>query len=188
MVTKKRPFIILTAIVLLVSVGIIWYLTRQITATEKQAGPLPIIPDTSTVDTRSKTKRTKQTDGTFVLRRNSPVTSAPAKATASARSAKPVQEPEAEPERPAESPAPPRCDQLVLRNGDLLDVTITEVGISEIRYKKCNRSDGPTYAVDKRDVLSIRFADGAVERFTGSLTPSQVPAPTRFFSQRGNAG
>lgn len=69
-------------------------------------------------------------------------------------------------------PAPPQCDQIVLRNGDVVDAKVKEVGVSEIRYKKCDRQDGPDYTISKRDVLSIKYSNGEVERFTTSSTQS----------------
>lgn len=66
-------------------------------------------------------------------------------------------------------PAPPQCDQIVLRNGDVVEAKVKEVGVNEIRYKKCDRPDGPDYTISKRDVLSIKYSNGEVERFsTGS--------------------
>ncbi|MFD2938260.1 DUF4190 domain-containing protein [Spirosoma flavum] len=70
-------------------------------------------------------------------------------------------------------PAPPQCDQIVLRNGDVIEAKVKEVGVNEIRYKKCDRQDGPDYTISKRDVLSIKYSNGEIERFTtGSTSPS----------------
>ena len=69
-------------------------------------------------------------------------------------------------------PVPPGCDQIVLRNGDVIDAKIKEVGVNEIRYKKCDRQDGPDYTISKRDVLSIKYTNGEVERFNASSTQS----------------
>lgn len=63
---------------------------------------------------------------------------------------------------------PPGCDQIVLRNGDVVDAKVKEVGVNEIRYKKCDRQDGPDYTISKRDVLSIKYSNGEVERFNAS--------------------
>ncbi|CAN5271256.1 hypothetical protein BH09BAC4_BH09BAC4_07350 [soil metagenome] len=72
-------------------------------------------------------------------------------------------------------PAPPQCDQIVLRNGDVVEAKVKEVGVNEIRYKKCDRPDGPDYTISKRDVLSIKYSNGEVERFTtGSNTSSNT--------------
>lgn len=69
------------------------------------------------------------------------------------------------PAKTAEKPLPPPCDQLVMRDGDLIDAKILEIGVDEIRYKRCNRDDGPDYVVSKSNTLSIRFANGDIERF-----------------------
>lgn len=69
-------------------------------------------------------------------------------------------------------PVPPSCDQIVLRNGDVIEAKIKEVGVNEIKYKKCDRPDGPDYTIAKRDVLSIKYSTGDVERFNSSASPS----------------
>lgn len=69
-------------------------------------------------------------------------------------------------------PAPPQCDQIVLRNGDVVDAKVKEVGVNEIRYKKCDRPDGPDYTISKRDVLSIKYSNGEVERFSAATSPN----------------
>lgn len=56
------------------------------------------------------------------------------------------------------------CSQIVLRNGDLIDAQVREIGTQEIRYKKCHWPDGPEYVISRADALSIRFANGEVER------------------------
>ncbi|MBO0936462.1 DUF4190 domain-containing protein [Fibrella sp. HMF5335] len=64
------------------------------------------------------------------------------------------------------------CDQIVLRSGDVIEAKVKEVGVSEIKYKKCDRQDGPDYTISKRDVLSIKYSNGEVERFSTAATPS----------------
>lgn len=68
--------------------------------------------------------------------------------------------------------AAPDCDQIVLRNGDVVSAKVKEVGVTEIRYKKCDRLDGPDYTVLKRDILSIKYANGEIERFTTAVNSS----------------
>ncbi len=65
-------------------------------------------------------------------------------------------------------PVPPQCDQIVLRNGDVVEAKVKEVGVNEVRYKKCDRQDGPDYTISKRDVLSIKYSNGEVERFASN--------------------
>lgn len=66
--------------------------------------------------------------------------------------------------------AAPGCDQIVLRNGDVVEAKVKEVGVNEVRYKKCDRQDGPDYTISKRDILSIKYSNGEVERFNATGT------------------
>lgn len=68
--------------------------------------------------------------------------------------------------------AAPDCDQIVLRNGDVVDAKVKEVGVTEIRYKKCDRLDGPDYTILKRDILSIKYSNGEIERFSAATNSS----------------
>lgn len=118
-----------------------------------------IAPDTMTVDTASAT--------VVVTIKKTPVSPAPARVGKQETSAdRPAMvETESTPEETVEKPVPVACDQIVMRNGDLTDAKILEVGVNEIRYKKCRREDGPEYVVSKSDVLSIRYANGDIDRF-----------------------
>lgn len=68
------------------------------------------------------------------------------------------------------------CDQIVLRNGDVIEAKVKEVGVAEVKYKKCDRPDGPDYTISKRDILSIKYSNGEVERFSASAAPSSAPS------------
>lgn len=90
---------------------------------------------------------------------------------------------------------PPACDQIVLRNGDVIDAKVKEVGVNEIRYKKCDRQDGPDYTILKRDVLSIRYSNGEVERFSASVgnapgnsTSTSAPNRNRSYNSPTSSG
>lgn len=83
-------------------------------------------------------------------------------------------------------PAPPGCDQIVLRNGDVIDAKIKEVGVNEIRYKKCDRLDGPDYTITKRDVLSIKYSNGEVERFSASVQSNNSSGSRQSYNSPTN--
>ena len=52
--------------------------------------------------------------------------------------------------------------------------------MNEIRYKKCDRPDGPDYTISKRDILSIKYSNGEVERFAaGTTAPNSSPSGSR---------
>lgn len=70
-------------------------------------------------------------------------------------------------------------DMIVLRNGSIIKAIVSEIGVSEIRYKKITNPTGPIYSIDKSDVLSINFENGEVEKFdrlseTGGLKANIV--------------
>ncbi|MCC8117926.1 MAG: hypothetical protein LIP09_04140 [Bacteroidales bacterium] len=56
-------------------------------------------------------------------------------------------------------------DVIVMRNGDLVIAKVTEITQKEVKYKKATRLDGPTYTVNKSDVLAINYEDGEKETF-----------------------
>ncbi|MBI2279397.1 MAG: DUF308 domain-containing protein [Bacteroidetes bacterium] len=58
-----------------------------------------------------------------------------------------------------------KCDEIVLRNGDILSVKVEEVGVNEIKYKKCTNLSGPTYSVLKDNVFLIKYANGDKDVF-----------------------
>lgn len=56
-------------------------------------------------------------------------------------------------------------DQIITREGDIIDGEVMKIGTSEIEYKKAENPDGPIYTILKNDVLSIKFENGTVEKF-----------------------
>ena len=48
-------------------------------------------------------------------------------------------------------------------DGTIIQAKISEIGISEIKYKKCGNEEGPTYLVSKSDVFMVKFANGSTE-------------------------
>lgn len=57
------------------------------------------------------------------------------------------------------------CDKMLLRSGEDLEVKIVEIGIEEIKYKKCNNLEGPTISILKKDVFMITYANGTKDVF-----------------------
>lgn len=56
-------------------------------------------------------------------------------------------------------------DLIVLKDGTVIKSKVTEIGIQEIRYKKWSNLEGPSYVIEKSDVLSINYENGEVESF-----------------------
>jgi len=64
-------------------------------------------------------------------------------------------------------------DEIVLRNGDIIKVKVSEVGTTEIKYKKWENLDGPVYSSAKDDIFMIKYENGSKDVF------SEVEKPTK---------
>lgn len=58
------------------------------------------------------------------------------------------------------------CDELIKKDGTIIQAKISEIGITEIKYKKCDNAEGPTYVVSKSDIFMVKFANGNTEFIT----------------------
>lgn len=56
-------------------------------------------------------------------------------------------------------------DTIIKYSGDILRVKVTEITPTEIKYKKFEFQDGPTYVDKKTDILIIKYANGLKEHF-----------------------
>jgi hypothetical protein len=61
-------------------------------------------------------------------------------------------------------------DVITKRNGDDIEAKVLEVLDSEIKYKKFNFLDGPTYTEKKSEILLIRYENGSKDIFTENDT------------------
>ena len=59
-------------------------------------------------------------------------------------------------------------DIVTLKTGEDILAKLTEVTTTEIKYKKFDHQDGPTYSILRSDVLMIRYEDGSKDIFTDS--------------------
>jgi hypothetical protein len=65
-------------------------------------------------------------------------------------------------------------DQIITREGDIIDGQVVKIGITEIEYKKAENLEGPIYTILKNDVLSIKYENGTVEKFELVEEPAPV--------------
>lgn len=59
-------------------------------------------------------------------------------------------------------------DIIVMKDGDIIKSQVLEISQSEIKYKKQSNLNGPTYTINKSDVLSITYDNGEQEKFVNS--------------------
>lgn len=68
-------------------------------------------------------------------------------------------------------------DSLRFTNNEIKAVKVLEVGIKELKYKKMEALDGPTYIVNKSDVSYVKYGNGQIEKFT-SVATENLPVST----------
>lgn len=71
-------------------------------------------------------------------------------------------------------------DMIVKKDGSIIQAKVSEIGTSEVKYKKWSNQDGPLYTIAKNDILAITYQNGEKETFEAVTTPS---AEIEFSSQ-----
>jgi hypothetical protein len=72
-------------------------------------------------------------------------------------------------------------DMMALRNGNIETVKILEVGDNEIKYKKWENQEGPTFSTATANVLSVKFENGTNQKF-------DTATPAAGYTQKSNEG
>ena len=60
-------------------------------------------------------------------------------------------------------------DIIILKDGSEINSKVLEVGTSEIKYKKFDNQEGPTYSIFKSDVFMVKYVNGTKDVFAGNL-------------------
>ena len=60
---------------------------------------------------------------------------------------------------------PDSCDQIIYKDGTEINAKVTEINTSEIRYKRCDFIDGPTFVEKQNKVFMIKYSNGESEMF-----------------------
>lgn len=64
------------------------------------------------------------------------------------------------------------CDTLIMRDGTEIKVKVIEITPTEIKYKFCNRIDGPTYVAYRYTASYIKYANGTLDSFVKEHSPA----------------
>ncbi len=64
-------------------------------------------------------------------------------------------------------------DTIIKNNGDQIRGKVTDINSSEIKYKKADFIDGPTYTISKSDVNMIKYSNGVRDHFEVQAAPPQ---------------
>jgi hypothetical protein len=69
-------------------------------------------------------------------------------------------------------------DIIILKSGDEIKSMVTEVLSDQIKYKKFENKQGPSYGIEKSKVFMIRYANGSKDVFNQvTSSPKTAPAP-----------
>ncbi|MBR4712807.1 MAG: hypothetical protein IKP27_03920 [Paludibacteraceae bacterium] len=69
-------------------------------------------------------------------------------------------------------------DIIVLNNRDTIKAKILEVSPTEVKYKKLNYLNGPTFVIYKSDISTITYGNGDIESFVQKEEKSAVTEST----------
>lgn len=61
------------------------------------------------------------------------------------------------------SAAEDSCDVLFFKDGSEVRAKVTEVNVTDVKYKRCDNQDGPSYVTKKSDLFMIKYANGTRE-------------------------
>ena len=77
-------------------------------------------------------------------------------------------------------------DLITKRDGEDIKAKITEVNQNEIKYKRFDNQDGPTFVISKSEVLMVRYENGTNEVFNQqpATAPTNNYVPQQFMNHR----
>ncbi|MCL2311287.1 MAG: DUF2846 domain-containing protein [Firmicutes bacterium] len=87
-------------------------------------------------------------------------------------------------------------DVITLKNGDEIKAKVTEISLTEIKYKRFDYLDGPSIVIPKAGVFAINYENGTRELFNtleekGNVSYSQasaVPAVLHIYRRNSHTG
>jgi hypothetical protein len=84
---------------------------------------------------------------------------------------------------------PQKCDTIVMRSGLKYIGKVEEIGLSEVKYRRCDNLTGPVISVLKSNVNVIKYSNGTNDYFTSNdYIPSAQPSYTTYSADKRFAG
>jgi hypothetical protein len=68
-------------------------------------------------------------------------------------------------------------DIITLKNGDDVKAKVQEIGLSDVKYKRYENLDGPTYTLSKAEIFMIKYENGEKDVFKDEVVA--VPEDTQ---------
>jgi len=76
-------------------------------------------------------------------------------------------------------------DIITLRNGEDIQALVQEVGDVDVRYKRFDNPNGPSFTLKKSEIFSIQYANGSKDVFPNSAPSVSTPTIQRTPPQDG---
>lgn len=73
-------------------------------------------------------------------------------------------------------------DVISFNDGTLEKAKVLEIGENEIKYKKWDNQEGPTYSVSKSKIMSILYQNGTFEKISKTSAVQNLPEQTEASS------
>ena len=71
-------------------------------------------------------------------------------------------------------------DVIILKNGNDIKAVVSEIGTDEVKYKRFDNTDGPTYTLKKGEIFMIMYPNGSRDVFSDVSTPAPVETNNRL--------
>lgn len=68
-------------------------------------------------------------------------------------------------------------DIIVKKDGSVIQAKVSEIGTTDVKYKKWSNQEGPSYVIAKNDILAITYQNGEKEMFEESNTHETTTGP-----------
>ena len=66
-------------------------------------------------------------------------------------------------------------DIITLKSGNDIRAVVQEIGVDDVKYKKFDNPNGPSYTLKKSEIFMIKYANGDKDLFTDNSLPSTTP-------------
>ncbi|MBE9465862.1 hypothetical protein ACFP1I_25520 [Dyadobacter subterraneus] len=75
-------------------------------------------------------------------------------------------------------------DVIITRTNEKIEAIIQEVDAGKVKYKKASDPDGPVFTLDKKEISSILYGNGEVEKLDNAtdeyFAPDKTPPPVIY--------
>lgn len=73
-------------------------------------------------------------------------------------------------------------DLIVKKNGEEVNAKIIEVGAKDVKYKNSTNIEGPTYIIDKSEIVFLKYKNGEKEIFEITTIEKTSSNPGEYLS------